>query len=162
MTEFAKLARTYPDAKLAFTGGIGTLSGEGPTEAEIARQFFADLGVDTTRILFEDRARNTAESAAITYDAFTPSGQNWLLVTSAKHMPRAIGLFRKAGWDILAFPVDYETLPSRYRHFKPSWPGQLFYINAAVYEWGGLIIGWLRHSIDEPFPKPEPMAQVSN
>lgn len=162
MTEFVKLARSYPDAKLVFTGGIGTLSGQGPTEAEIARNFFEEMGLDAENILFEGRSRNTAESAQITFETFQPTSQNWYLVTSAKHMPRAMGLFRKAGWRIQAYPVDYETLPSSYRHFKPDWPGNLFYIDAAVYEWGGLFVSWLRGAIDEPFPGPAPMAKVSN
>jgi len=161
LTEFIALARTYPHAKLVFTGGIGKLSGDGPTEASIAEKFFTEMGMDTTRIQFEGRSRNTAESAHITFEELKPSeDETWLLVTSAKHVPRAMGLFRKAGWNVLAYPVDYETLPSSYRHFKPSWPGNLFYISSAVYEWGGLIVSWLRGSIDEPFPKPRPMAQV--
>jgi uncharacterized SAM-binding protein YcdF (DUF218 family) len=31
------------------------------------------------------------------------------LVTSAMHMPRAVGVFRKAGFEVDAYPVDYLT-----------------------------------------------------
>jgi DUF218 domain len=33
-------------------------------------------------------------------------GDRWLLVTSAYHMPRAIGVFRKAGFPVEPYPVS--------------------------------------------------------
>lgn len=155
LTEFVRLARAYPDAKLVFTGGIGLLSGKGPTEAAIARQFFEDIGLNVARIQFEDQSRNTTESAAYTLDMLNPQGQRWLLITSARHMPRAMGLFRKAGWaDLVAYPVDYLTSPDVDVAEQIAWPGNIGHINQAIYEGGGLFVAWLRGSIDEPFPKP--------
>lgn len=162
LTEFVKLARVHPNAKLAFSGGIGLLSGRGMTEATLAKQFFAEMGLNVERIMFEDRSRNTSENAQLSYSLLQPQGQRWVLVTSASHMPRAMGLFRKAGWNIQAYPVDFLTRPSVSGDFEIIWPGNLDYIEVAVHEWGGLFVSWLRGSIDEPFPGPEPVAQVSN
>ena len=58
--------------------------------------------------MLEDQSRNTRENAIFTRRLVDPKpGERWLLVTSAWHMPRAIGVFRKAGFEIEAFPVDY-------------------------------------------------------
>lgn len=154
LTEFVKLARLNPKAQLVFTGGIGLLSGAGPTEASVARQFFADIGLDVTRVQFEDQARNTSESAKRTFEMLQPNGQRWVLITSARHMPRAMGLFRTAGWNIEAYPVDYLTIPGPQQTFKLSWPGNLSGFNAAVYEYAGLFVSWLRDDSLTLFPAP--------
>ncbi len=65
MTAFAALARLYPDARLAFTGGNPDLYSSGPAEADAARVFFAGLGVDVHHIAFESRSRNTRENALL-------------------------------------------------------------------------------------------------
>jgi len=52
--------------------------------------------------------RVTAENAVFTKHLIRPkSGEHWLLVTSAFHMPCAIGAFRQAGFPVDAYPVDY-------------------------------------------------------
>lgn len=155
LVEFVRLARAHPDAKLVFAGGSGLMSDAKMTEAQAARRFFVEVGFDVERVQFEDRSRNTSESAAYTYGQFSPRpSDNWLLVTSARHMPRAMGLFRQAGWTPSAHPVDYWTSPGGPRDFWPQWPGNLGYANAAAYEWGALLVAWLRQSIATPFPAP--------
>ena len=70
-----------------------------------------DLGIGSDRLILERKARNTAENAILAKELADPKpGQRWLLVTSAWHMPRAIGLFRKAGFDVEAWP---DRLPYR-------------------------------------------------
>ena len=49
MTEFIALAKQYPHAKLAFSGGSGKLLRQDVKEAETARLFFAQMGLDTRR-----------------------------------------------------------------------------------------------------------------
>ncbi|MEO8015761.1 MAG: ElyC/SanA/YdcF family protein, partial [Polaromonas sp.] len=36
--------------------------------------------------------------------------QPWLLVTSARHMPRALAVFRAVGWNVAPSPVDYRSV----------------------------------------------------
>jgi uncharacterized SAM-binding protein YcdF (DUF218 family) len=93
------------------TGGNGALIGDGPIEADFAIPFFESLGVSKDRIIVERRARNTVENATFTKQLVAPErGERWLLVTSAAHMPRAIGVFREAGFPVEAYPVDYQTV----------------------------------------------------
>src|SRR5262249_1959620 len=100
--EFARLAREYSQAKLAFTGGSGLLEPKTKTkDAEVAKQALANLGLPIDRIVFEDKSRNTYENAVMTAALVHPTPeQKWLLVTSAAHMPRSIATFRKVGWNI--------------------------------------------------------------
>ena len=81
------------------------------TEAQEARKLLIELGVDPSRITLEDASRNTDENARFTATLVRPQPkQRWLLVTSAFHMPRSMGLFEKAGFNVTAFPVAFRTL----------------------------------------------------
>jgi uncharacterized SAM-binding protein YcdF (DUF218 family) len=105
------LARRYPEAKLVYSGGSGALieSGDVP-EADLVRQHAETLGIPAARIIAESRSRTTWENAVETRRLVTPgAGERWLLVTSAWHMPRAVGCFRQVGLDVTPYPVDYLT-----------------------------------------------------
>src|ERR1700722_10068115 len=108
---FAALARKYPNAKLIFTGGTGMIAPEAKvTQSEVAKEALADAGVPIDHMLFEDRSHNTHENAVMTAALVHPTPQqNWLLVTSALHMPRAMLCFRKAGWNVYPAPAGYFT-----------------------------------------------------
>ncbi len=104
---FADLARRHPTARLAYAGGSSAMPGDAP-EAEMVRLRRSELGLPADRILFEERSRNTFENAAFAKDLLQPKpGERWLLITSAWHMPRAIGLFHAVGFDVTAYPVDF-------------------------------------------------------
>ena len=110
LTEIAVLARRWPEARIVFSGGAGSLIYDGATEADLAARVFASFGIPSERMVFEGRSRNTVENARFTRDLVGPEpGERWLLVTSAYHMPRAMGCFRAAGFDVEAWPVDYRT-----------------------------------------------------
>jgi uncharacterized SAM-binding protein YcdF (DUF218 family) len=157
LTEAVALARRYPAARVAFTGGNGSLVfGEG-SEADFALALFADLGVPRERVLLEGRSRNTVENARFTKALVKPApGERWLLVTSAYHMPRAIGAFRAAGFPVEAYPVDWRTragiavaLP-----FISVADG-LKRTDTALREWIGLIAYRLSGRTSALFPGPD-------
>ena len=111
MTEAIILARRFPNAKMVFTGG-GPVYVPGKTEADTARALFTAVGLPAETFTYEDRSRNTWENAIFTHDIVKPQpGQKWLLVTSATHMPRSMGIFRKVGFDVIAWPAHYLTGP---------------------------------------------------
>ena len=82
-------------------------------------------------------------------------GERWVLVTSAYHMPRAVGIFRKNGFDVIPYPVDYRTRgwQDLGRLFE-SIPAGLQRTDLAVKEWAGLIAYRLMGRTDEVFPRP--------
>src|SRR3984885_15262149 len=109
---FANLVRAWPDAKLAFSGGSGTLLFESrvkSTNSDVARQLLNTLGISTERVVFEDSSRTTHENAVMSAALIRPGKEVWLLVASANHMPRSVACFREAGWNIYPAPADYLT-----------------------------------------------------
>ncbi|MFL5333568.1 MAG: YdcF family protein [Geminicoccaceae bacterium] len=144
MTALVALSRRYPQARLIFTGGSGSLVPGSLTEADVARALFEDLGVASERVSYESRSRNTYENAVASKALADPKpGETWLLITSASHMPRAVGIFRRVGWPVIPWPVGYKSGHS-FRVWYQSGPGQrIESVDWAVHEWVGLVAYWL-------------------
>ena len=110
LTAFAELAARYPDAKLIFSGGSGVPFRQELKESHFVGPVFERLGLEEGRVIYEDRSRNTTENAEFSRDIARPRPEEtWLLITSAFHMPRAVGCFRRVGWNVVPYPVDYTT-----------------------------------------------------
>jgi uncharacterized SAM-binding protein YcdF (DUF218 family) len=114
MTAALELAHRFPDAKVLFTGASGSLRDVAiafRSDTFVMEKFFTDQGLALERLILEKKARNTAENAQLSYELAQPkAGQNWVLITSAYHMPRAMRSFETAGWPPLtAWPVDYRS-----------------------------------------------------
>lgn len=155
MTEAVLLARHYPDAKLLFTGGSGVLARQDVKETEVARVFFTEFGIDERRLMLESDSRNTWENAVYSLDMARPgAAETWLLVTSSSHMPRSVGCFRKAGWEIVPYPVDFATggFFDDSLTFNPNGLGNLA---AGLHEWVGLAAYWVMGRTDALFPAPQ-------
>lgn len=156
VTEGLRLALRHPQAKVVFTGGVGGLIAHNEEATEPVAQFLMDAGVARERIVLEGRSRNTYENALFTRDLVKPAaGERWYLVTSAYHMPRAMGLFRKAGFDVIAYSVDYRTRgPEDVTRFFERIPQGLQRLDLGANEWLGLIAYRALGRIDELFPGP--------
>ncbi len=159
MTAGIEIAKRHPSARLVFTGGDGSLfEGDGRTEADAALAFFRLAGIEGERLVMEGRSRNTRENALFTRALIEPKpGQRWLLVTSAFHMPRAVGCFRAVGLDPEAFPVDYRTEgdASDVRPFRHMFNGMQL-TDLAVKEWIGLLAYRLAGYTLDLLPRPSP------
>ncbi len=157
MTAIAELARRYPNARVVFTGGSGRLVYGGTTsEAELAARLFESFGIAKARVMLENKSRDTDENARFTKELVQPKpGERWLLVTSAHHMPRSVGVFRAAGFPVEAFPVDYRTRGAvdLLRPFSNVGDG-LRRTDTAAREWVGLFVYRLTGRSAELFPAP--------
>ncbi len=156
LTEAVALARRYPEARLVFTGGTANLLADGPSEADAARKFFAEMGIPPERLTVEDKSRDTAENARFTKALIDPKpGERWLLVTSAWHMPRSVGCFRAAGWPVIAWPTDYRTAgPQDLQVLMARASIGLTMVDVAAKEWVGLVAYRLAGRTDALFPAP--------
>jgi uncharacterized SAM-binding protein YcdF (DUF218 family) len=151
LIEAVGLALRFPEAQIVFSGGNVTA---GLTGADVTRQMFAELGLDPESVVFEDRADNTYDNAVLTYrDASPMPGETWLLVTSAWHMPRSVAVFRKAGWNVIPYPVDFHTTPSGNGLFGIGLSGNLESLTLAMHEYIGLLAYRLMGRTDELFPQ---------
>jgi uncharacterized SAM-binding protein YcdF (DUF218 family) len=156
LTAMAELARRFPDARIVFSGGSGRLIYDGATEADLAARIFESFGIARARILLESKSRDTDENARFTKELVQPKpGERWLLVTSAHHMPRSIGVFRAAGFPVEAYPVDYRTRGAidLTRGFAALGDG-LRRTDTATREWVGLLIYRMTGRTTELFPAP--------
>ena len=140
MAVIVDLAGRYPDAKIIFSGGGAPGVPERP-EADIAKDYFISFGIAADRIVTENQSQTTEENARFTAHVLRPtSSSQWLLVTSAYHMPRAVGAFRKFGFNVSAFPVGFRT-HGWGEMWKPEAIAEdnLRRLDVALHEWIGLI-----------------------
>ena len=156
ITAAVELARRYPNARVVYSGGNGGLSVSAPPEAVYATRLIEELGVPRSRITLEGGSRSTAENAEFTAKLVLPKpGERWLLVTSAMHMPRAIGTFRKVGFPVEAYPVDYRTAgPQDLWAIPGSLTDGVHLTDMAVHEWLGLLAYWITDRSSALFPAP--------
>jgi uncharacterized SAM-binding protein YcdF (DUF218 family) len=155
--EAAILARRFPDARVLLSGGVGTVLLQGEPDADMAARFLAALGIPRERMILENTSRNTAENAEFSKGLVKPRpGENWLLVTSGFHMPRSVGLFRKAGFHVIPWPSDYRTTGREgIGLFSDNALDSLETTSTALREWIGLVAYRLSGRIDDVFPGPE-------
>jgi uncharacterized SAM-binding protein YcdF (DUF218 family) len=134
------LMRKFPNFELIFSGGEGRLLPTGTTEAELAKVFYEEQGVDMKRVTLEAKARNTRENASqVAALLGERCKQPWLLVTSAWHMPRSMAEFEAVGCNVVAFPVDFRTAE------ETSWTeysmvGSLMAWQTALHEYLGMLV----------------------
>ena len=152
--EAAVLARRYPAARVVVTGGTGALMLDGEGDGDTAPRLLTALGVAPERLVMESRSRNTHENALFTRELVRPQpGETWLLVTSAYHMPRSLGLFRKAGFDVVPWPADYQTAGTeRLGPAQDNALDSLRNLTLAIREWIGLAAYRATGRIDRILP----------
>ncbi|MEX0923862.1 MAG: YdcF family protein [Rhodovibrionaceae bacterium] len=150
-----ELTRRYPEAEILFSGGTASLLAPDLREADEVRKLLAGIGALNPRMTFERASRNTRENALYSRDLVAPGRtERWLLVTSAFHMPRAMGAFRALDWPVVAYPVDYQAGPSgSLLQFDPL--GNWARLQLASKEWVGLAYYRLRGWTERFFPGPE-------
>ncbi|KRQ03617.1 YdcF family protein [Bradyrhizobium sp. DASA03076] len=152
----AELARRYPKARIVFTGGSANLVSTDAREADYSVPILEGIGIPKERLVVERNSRNTYENAIFTKRLVQPKpGERWLLITSAFHMPRSMGIFRKAGFDVEAYPVDWRMGgPDDLFSFTNISADGLGRTDVAVREWIGLLAYRLMGRTSELLPGP--------
>jgi uncharacterized SAM-binding protein YcdF (DUF218 family) len=142
----AALSQRFPKARFIFSGF--------KFSATDSENLIAHLSVDPARVYMENRPRTTTEDALYCAALLKPKpGERWLLVTSALHMPRAVGCFRAAGFQVEPYPVHFRTKPPRpFARFAPGFA--LNHLDAAAKEWIGLVAYRLMGKTDALYPGP--------
>lgn len=152
--EALRLAQKFPQSRILVSGGDGSLSGSYEGDAAASRRFFPLFGVGMERLVEETQSRTTYENALNTKEFLAQQGlSNCLLITSAFHMPRSVGLFRKLGIDIVPWPTDYRTTGNVALGLdltQPSLNAQN--LGTALREWYGLVGYYLAGRTSALFP----------
>jgi uncharacterized SAM-binding protein YcdF (DUF218 family) len=153
----AGLAHRYPNARIVFSGGNAGLDSSDPArEADFSVTVFEGFGFSKDRLIMERRSRNTQENAEFSKALVSPkNGERWLLVTSAYHMARSVGIFRKAGFVAEPYPVDWRTGGrENLLRFSRFFIAGLGRVDTASREWMGLMAYWITGKTSEFFPGP--------
>jgi uncharacterized SAM-binding protein YcdF (DUF218 family) len=164
MIAAAMLAHRYPNARILFSGGSASLLGDDShKEADYVAALFEGLGIARDRLMLERLSRNTFENAEFSKALAAPKpGERWLLVTSAFHMPRSVGIFRKAGFAVEPYPTDWRLAgPADLLRFAAYSAEGLQHTDLAVREWMGLLAYWLTGKTSELFPGPAADARAA-
>jgi len=91
-------------------GRLDLFEAFGPEAPDIA-SLLNELGVPDSAIVLEQSSRNTYENAVEARRILEPRGvRRILLVTSALHMPRAAGLFRHQGFEVIPYATDFHVV----------------------------------------------------
>lgn len=156
----AYLASIYPHAPIIFTGGSGLLSLQDTRgEGALARQLLTSVGIDDKRLIIESKSRNTYENFKNT-KPLLPKYWNgkaygtYLLVTSAYHMPRAVGIARQQDIQVIPYPVDFRSNGDDLREWDFDLYDHLKALEPAWREWIGLTVYYYTGKTDTWFPKP--------
>lgn len=127
-------------AKVAIVSG-GQFGGPFHSEAAYDGAELIRLGVPADQVILEEAANNTRENATLSKPILEKLGaKSVLIVTSAHHIPRAVGCFRAVGLDVDALPVDYRLRnPGIDSHWAPR--GEyLSQSSRALREWLGRLV----------------------
>lgn len=111
LVEGVRLAKKLPLTKLVVTGKGWAKS----SEASAMKHLALDLGIEESRIIIEEESMNTFAHTIYLNEIIQDSP--FILVTSALHMPRAMGIFKKAGYSPLPAPTGH-YLQSEYSPFS--------------------------------------------
>jgi uncharacterized SAM-binding protein YcdF (DUF218 family) len=162
LVSFVGLARRYPEARLVVSDGP-VVEVEGVTLGAVtAKKLFEDLGLPLARVEFEEQASNTYENGLFSRLLVAPRATEvWVLVTSAFHMPRAVGVWRELGWEIIPYPVDYRASPG-WLSFTFNLAGSLQTLSIGVKEWSALLFYRLMGRTSSFFPHPSRIGTTNN
>lgn len=161
LTVVPLLAAKYPGAKFVFTGGNASIFG-GPAEADYVMPLFESFGVPRTRVAIENASRNTTENAEFTRKLLNPKpGERWVIVTSAFHMPRSVGTFRAAGFEVEAYPVDYRTTGNDSGEIFQNFGNGFAFVDIATREFLGMLMYRLAGRSSELFPAPRQVSSIA-
>ena len=106
----ARLYRAGKAPHVLVSGGALPWSGVEQPESSVMADLLRELGVPAASILQEAESRTTRENRDRSLPILHGHGvRRILLVTSALHMPRALGLFRNTGLEVVPAPTDFET-----------------------------------------------------
>ena len=153
-TAAVALTHQLPQTPILFSGFSGALVPRGWQESDTVRDLIHELGGLNTAVFYEEKSLNTYENAVNSRQIFVASpGKNWILVTSANHMPRAMGSFAAAGWTgIIPYPVDYQTPKTGYTSLWDISSG-VSIVRQSLHEYVSLLIYYLSGRSTTLLPK---------
>ena len=131
--------------KIIFTGGSGSIEFKENKEGLYVQKYLRSIHIPDSAMVIESESKNTYENAIFTkkiLDSLKLKG-NFLLVTSGYHMPRAMAIFKKAGYTNITPYVTNRMSGDRrfgFDHLFIPNIDALFSLQLLIHEWLGFIV----------------------
>lgn len=105
-----KLANNLKESKIVFVGGSGHFKKNKKDfkNTDVVKDYFKSINFNLNRVIFIPGSRNTYENIRDLKNNINLSSKD-VIITSAFHMPRVLGLLNKNEISLIPFPVDYKT-----------------------------------------------------
>ena len=144
LTESIFLINKYPNAKVIFAGGTGSISFSELDHATVAKKFFENMGINSDKIIFERKSRNTYENLLFAKEIAKPNlNEKWLLITSAFHLRRSLAIAEKLEWNFIPYATDFNKPKNFTLDFSFDLFSNIFQLQKASHEWIGIISYYL-------------------
>jgi uncharacterized SAM-binding protein YcdF (DUF218 family) len=135
--------------KILITSGVGAILGDKMNEADMSKIALLQYGVPESDILIENVSRNTHENAVFTKTLLEKQGfaqSKLLLITSAMHMRRSIGCFKKVGLNFTPFPAHFYATRLQMNIESTILPDNKAFNKWERFlkEWVGCVVYWLQ------------------
>ena len=139
LVESVMIIRKFEKAKVIFSGGSGIVNRSDLGHSQVAKLFYKKIGVDINKIFFEDKSRNTHENIIYSKKIAKPKkNENWLLITSAFHMKRALLIAEKNNWKLIPYAVDFKNIKDFKLTPNLNLLSNLNSFQSGLHEWLGL------------------------
>ncbi len=140
LTTLLYLANLFPDAQLVFISGSASISQTKYKEADNVRFLFEQFALQDRGIFDENHSLKTEENVSTSKTLINPEpNEEWILVSSAFHMPRAVGVFCQADWPVVPYPVDHRSQRGKLMRLNFDFSANLRILELAIREWLGLL-----------------------
>ena len=139
-----ELINRYPKAEIIFSGGPAYVFNKKIIQADLAKEFFSKLGIDTHKIIFESKSRNTYDNIFFSRIIADPQlGEKWIVITSAFHMKRTLNIADKLKWNLIPYAVDFKQTKTFSWMPSINFLKNISIFQSAIHEWLGLIVYYL-------------------
>lgn len=144
LTESIQIIKNNPSIKIIFSGGPAYINHPNLNDSDSAKIFFSQMGVDISKIIFEDNSRNTYENILFSKEIAKPKiDEKWIVITSASHMRRTINVSNKLNWKLIPYPTDFNVGKKFKFNISYNFLQNFNHSNKAVHEWVGLVYYYL-------------------
>ena len=152
LTESILIIQKIPNAKIIFSGGPAHIEYPNLKDSDSAKKFYNEMGVDISKIIFEEKSKNTYENILFSKNIAQPKkNENWLVITSAFHLKRVLNVSDKLKWNLIPYATDFKH--SKKFNFKLSihFLSNLLKFQQVSHEWIALIYYYLTGKSDKIF-----------
>ena len=138
------LIKKYPNSKVVFAGGSGSLSYPNLSHSAVAKRFYESFDVNTEKIYFDKESRNTYENILFTKNKFKNiKNEKWVVISSAFHLTRVINVSEKLDLEFIPYATDYRSRKKFNFHVSIDFFDNFSKFQLASREWLGLIYYYL-------------------